>query len=197
MAALHFKHGLRVELLTWYLLYILPVLAVLFATAVTPRPGRVAAWRPGRQAARRSVAWGAGGALALSGFVSLGAPMIRDLQRYPRENLKRAWKMTRAMHERRGFSEPSNIYTGCHTFAYEPRGDMYVRTQAALDTKRELARKSGGEFYMIVGFRDLSEMICPEVMKALKDPAQFDHLGTLWGVRVAQYAGRLPDAEGR
>ncbi len=55
---------------------------------------------------------------------------------------------------------------------------------AALDAKRELARKNGGGFYMIVGFRDLSEMICPEVMKALKDPAQFDHLGTLWGVEA-------------
>lgn len=186
-AALHFKYGLRVELLTWYLLYNLPVLAVLFATAVTPRPGRIAAWRPGRNAAGRSIAWGAAGSLALTGFAALGAPMVKDHQRYPRENLKRAWKMTRALHERRGFSQPSNIYTGWlwrHTFAYEPRGDMYVRTKAALEAKMELARRTNGEFYMIVGIRDLSDLLCGEVMKELRDPARFDHLGTLWGAEA-------------
>ena len=185
VAALHFKYGLRVELLTWYLLYNLPVLAVVLATAVTPRPGRVAAWLPGRQAGQRSIAWGMGGALALSGFAALGAPMIKDFQRYPRENLKRAWKMTRGAHERRGFDQPSNIYTGWlwrHTFAYEPRGDMYVRTREALEAKMELTRRTNGEFYMIVGIRDLSEKICGEVMRELKNPARFDHLGTLWGV---------------
>ena len=111
--------------------------------------------------------------------------MVKDHQRYPRENLKRAWKLTRAAHEKRGFSEPSNIYTGWlwrHTFAYEPRGDMYVRTKAALEAKMELARRSGGEFYMIVGIRDLSELICAEVMTELKTSGKFDHLGTLWGV---------------
>lgn len=185
VAAVHFKYSLRVELLTWYLLYNLPVLAVWFATAVTPRPGLAGSWIPGRQAVARSLAWGGTGAAALTLFSALGAPMIRDTQRHPRENLKRAWKMTRAVHERRGFKAPSNIYTAWlwrFTSAYEPRGDMYVRTQAALDAKRELARKSGGEFYMIVGIRALSEMMCADVMKALKDPAQFDHLGTLWGV---------------
>ena len=44
--------------------------------------------------------------------------------------------------------------------------------------------KNDGEFYMIVGIRELSEMICQDVMKALKDPAQFDPLGTLWGVET-------------
>ena len=187
VAALHFKYGLRVELLTWYLLYNLPVLAVLFATAVTPRPGAVAAWQPGRKAGTRAIGWGVAGATALGGFAALGAPMVKDFQRYPRENLKRAWKMTRGAHEPRGFNEPSNIYTGWlwrHTFAYEPRGDMYVRTKETLAAKMELARKNDGEFYMIVGIRELSGMICQDVMKALKDPAQFDHLGTLWGVET-------------
>ena len=130
--------------------------------------------------------------------------MVKDFQRYPRENLKRAWKMTRGAHEPRGFNEPSNIYTGWlwrHTFAYEPRGDMYVRTREALAAKMDLARKNDGEFYMIVGIRELSEMICQDVMKALKDPTQFDHLGTLWGVetlntlevyRMRKNAAQLP-----
>jgi len=185
VAALHFKYGLRVELLTWYLLYNVPVLAVLFATALTPRPDITAAWLPGRPAGRRALKWGVAGAAALTGFAALGAPMIRDFQRFPRENLKRAWKMTRGAHEARGFKGPSNVYTGWlwrHTWAYDPRADMYVRTQAALDAKRELVRRADGEFYMIVGIRELSDMICPDVMKALRDPAQFDHLGTLWGV---------------
>ena len=187
VAALHFKYGLRVELLTWYLLYNLPVVAVLFATAVTPRAGQVTAWIPGRPAGYRSLSWGVGGALALSGFAALGAPMIKDFQRYPRENLKRAWKMTRGAHEKRGFSGPSNIYTAWlwrHTFAYEPRGDMYVRTKEALETRMELARRTNGEFYMIVGIRDLSDKICADVMKELRNPVRFDHLGTLWGVEA-------------
>jgi hypothetical protein len=68
--------------------------------------------------------------------------------------------------------------------AYDPRADMYVRTQAALDAKMALARQQDGEFYMIVGIRDLSEALCPDVMRALKDPALFDHLCTLWGVEA-------------
>lgn len=185
VAALHFKYGLRVELLTWYLLYNLPILAVWFATAVTPRPGRVAAWLPGPGTAPRALGWGVAGAAALTGFAALGAPMIKDFQRFPRENLKRAWKMTRGAHEPRGFSNPSNIYTAWlwrHTFAYEPRGDMYVRNREALEAKMALARQTGGEFYMIVGIRALSDLLCADVMKELRDPARFDHLGTLWGV---------------
>ena len=185
VSALHFKYGLRVELLTWYLLYNLPVLAVLFATAVTPRPGLAAAWLPGRHAGRRSLAWGAAGAAALTGFAMLGAPMVRDHQQYPRENLKGAWKMTRGAHEPAGFSEPSNIYTAWlwrHTYAYETRGDTYVRTAEALKAKMDLVRRTGGEFYMIVGIRALSELLCADVMQELKNPAQFDHLTTLWGV---------------
>lgn len=183
VAAVHFKYSLRVELLTWYLLYNLPVLALLFATAVTPRPG--AAPLPGRPAGRRIIGWSLAGASALTGFAVLGAPMTGDFQRHPRENLKRAWEITRAVHEPAGFRGPSNIFTGWlwrHTFAYEPRGDMYVRTREALEAKRDLARRTHGEFYMIVGIRSLSNMICPDVMQALKDPAQFDHLATLWGV---------------
>ncbi len=185
VAALHFKYSLRVELLTWYLLYNLPVLAVLFATAVTPRPGAVPAWTPGRVSLWRSLAWGIAGSAALTGFAVLGAPMVQDHQRYPREQLKRAWKMTRGLHEPRGYREPSNIFTGWlwrQAWTYETRGDMYVRTKEALAAKMDLARNTNGEFYMIVGIRDLSEMICGDVMKELRNPAKFDHLGTLWGV---------------
>ena len=113
--------------------------------------------------------------------------MIKDFQRYPRENLKRAWKMTRGAHEKRGFTGPSNIYTAWlwrHTFAYEPRGDMYVRTKEALEARMELTRRTNGEFYMIVGIRDLSDKICADVMKELRNPVRFDHLGTLWGVEA-------------
>ena len=39
-----------------------PELAVLFATAVTPRPGAVAAWQPGRKAGARAIGWGVAGA---------------------------------------------------------------------------------------------------------------------------------------
>jgi hypothetical protein len=186
VAAVHFKYSLRVELLTWYLLYNIPVLALLASVAVTPGLSRKPLWQPqARRAWPHTAGWLTAGGLLLGGMTALGAPMIKDLQRHPRENLKRAWKMTRGSHERRGFDQPSKIYTGWlwrHTFAYEPRGDMYVRTREALYAKMELARKNDGEFYMIVGIRELCEMICGDVMKELKDPAKFEHLGTLWGV---------------
>ena len=185
VAAVHFKYGLRVELLSWYLLYNLPVLALLFATALSPSPGHVLTWQPGPMALRRSISWSVGGAALLSGFAALAAPMVKDFQHHPRENLKRAAKITRGAHEARGFKGPSPIYTGWlwrHTFAYEPRGDTYVRTKKALDAKMQLARSKNGEFYMIVGMRDLSGAICADVMRELKNPAKFDHLQTLWGV---------------
>ena len=34
---------------------------------------------------------------------------------------------------------------------------------------------------MIVGHRDLSELLNREVLEALNDPSQFEHLDTLWG----------------
>jgi len=179
-AAFHFKYSLRVELLTWYLLYQLPILALIFAFAVTPPPGIL-------KSSRTVPAWATAGALALSLWALLTLPMIQDFQQHPRENFKEAVRLTRGAHEAPGFSGPSNIYTAWlwrHTYAYEPRADMYVRTQEALDAKRALARRSGGEFYMIVGIRDLSEAVCPEVMKALRDPQQFDKITTLWGVET-------------
>lgn len=187
VAALHFKYGLRVELLSWYLLYSLPVFACWFAVAVTPAPGRRPAWKEGREALLRCLAWGLAGAAALSGFSALASPMVDDVRLHSREELKRAWQITRGRHEPDGFKNPSKILTGWlwrHTMAYDPRADMYVRTQEALDAKRALARQDGAEFYMIVGIRDLSEVLCGEVMRALRDPAQFDHLGTLWGVEA-------------
>jgi hypothetical protein len=186
-AALHFKYGLRVELLSWYLVYCLPVMACWFAVAVTPAPRRSSTLPEGRAALRRDLAWSLTGAAALSGFAALGAPLLQDVTHHPREELKLAWQMTRGRHEPDGFDSPSKIQTGWHwrhVMAYDPRADKYVRTQEALDAKMALARQEGGEFYMIVGIRDLCEVICGDVMRALRDPAQFDHLGTLWGVEA-------------
>ncbi len=181
VAMLHFKYILRVELLTWYLLFNVPVLAVLFGVAVTPPRTALA----GHSRNLRAMGWGVAAMTCLGGFAALGAPMIKDHHRYPREQLKRAWKLTRARHEPRGFRQTSNIYTAWlwrNSWCYDPRGDMYVRTKSALEAKMELARRSNGEFYMIVGIRDLSEMLCGEVIRELRNRERFDHLGTLWGV---------------
>ena len=186
-AAAHFKYSLRVELLTWYLLYNLPVLALIFSVALTPRPGASKdGWRrwPAR---RRSIGWGLASTGGLLALTTVSAPMVRDFRKFPRENYKQAWMLTRGNHEPRGYAGPSNVYTAWlwrHTDAYDPREDMYVRTAGALDSKMALARSSGGEFYMIVGLRRFSEVICADVIKALRDPAKFEHLTTFWGVEA-------------
>ena len=59
-----------------------------------------------------------------------------------------------------------------------------MRTEEALGEKGALVQRTGGEFYMIVGIRDLSEAVCPKVIKALRDPQQFDKITMLWGVET-------------
>ncbi len=178
VATLHFKYVLRVELLTWYLLFNVPIIAMLLALAVPSAAGRF----PDGRAFLRS----AGAALAVVALFALfTAPMRKDIQTHPREDHQRAWELTRGRHEARGYAGPSVIHTGWlwrHTHAYDPRGDTYVRTGEALRAKMAAARASGGEFYMVAGMRDLCEMICGDVMKALRDPSQFDPVETLWGV---------------
>ncbi len=179
-AILHFKFALRVELLTWYLLFNVPILSLLLARAITPNP----------VPARGDVRIPPGcrpliTATAVAAFALFTFPKIRYFQDLPRENHLRAWKLTRAKHEARGYSGESKIHTAWlwrHTHAYDPRGDTYVRSQEALEAVVKKARAEEGEFYMIVGMRQLSEVLCPEVFAALHDPARFEHVETLWGV---------------
>lgn len=183
-AALHFKFLLRVELLTWYLVYHLPLVALLFGVAVTPAvPAgcRVPLMPPGGWPRGVRVA---GAAAALVPFSFLAVPKVADFRRHPRENYKQATLLTRGRHEPAGFAGPSRIHTGWlwrHASLYDPRGDTKVRTMEALEERCRRAQDEGGEFYMVVGMRHLSEAVFPGLMRRLRDPGQFDHLATLWG----------------
>lgn len=177
-ASLHFKHVLKVELLTWYLLFNVPVVALLLARAAAPddAPNR----RGFRLMTRQAPAL-----LTLAAFGLFAWPKTHFFQDLPRENHRRAWEITRGAHEARGYAGASNIHTAWlwrHTHAYDPRGDTYVRSAEALQAKMTAARAAGGEFYMIVGMRQLSEALCRDVITVLRDPAQFEHIETLWGV---------------
>ena len=173
VAALHFKYALRVELLPWYLLFNLPVLAVLFTSALSP----------GRRS--RGMLWQTPCLAGLAGFAVFARPMTRDLQSHPREDLKGAAALTRGAHEKTGHREASRIRTVWmwrHTFAYEPRGELHVRTAAHLREQMEAARAARGECYVIVGNRGFCNATSPDLMELVKNPTVFDHMTTLWGV---------------
>ncbi len=187
-AAAHFKYVLQVELLTWYLVYLLPVLGLVFAAAVTPgrrTNGRAAVGAAsGMDRTARPLAWVALVAVSLGHFAFLARPKVAEWRRWAREDFKTAVRMTRGAHESPGFSGASNVYTGwLWRFAamYDPRGDNKVRTLEVLEEKCRLARERDGEFYMIVGMRELSEAVFPDLMGVLRDPDRFEHLATLWG----------------
>ncbi len=180
VAILHFKYALRVELLTWYLLFNVPIMGLLLARAILP--DRESIQGTTRAQARR---WPFLTASAVAGFALFTLPKTRYFQNLPRENHRRAWELTRARHESRGYSGGSRIHTAWlwrHTHAYDPRGDTYVRSKEALASVMEEARSKEGEFYMVVGMRQLSKALCPDVIAALHDPSRFDHIETLWGV---------------
>ena len=92
--------------------------------------------------------------------------------------------MTRGRHETPGYDGPSKIHTAWlwrHLYSYDPRADTHVRDADALSRKMALARAEGEDFYMIVGHRDLSELLNRDVLEMLRNPAEFEALGTLWG----------------
>ena len=170
-AALHFKYLLKVELLTWYLLFNVPIVALILARAITPQ-------------AHHSYSRHALAVLGLTAFGTFCWPKTLYFQNFPRENHKRAWELTRGAHEPRGYSGPSKVLTAWlwrHTHTYDSRGDTDVRTAATLAAKMQEARANGGEFYFVVGIRELSAMVCGDVMAVLHDPSQFQHVETLWG----------------
>jgi hypothetical protein len=180
VAALHFKHVLQVELLTWYLLFNVPLICLLLARAViqpASRSGRALRVR-NRQSLLLTAA-------VIAGFAMLTQPKARFFQRSPREDYRRAWELTRGAHEPRGYHGKSNIYTVWlwrHTHAYDPRGATYVRTRDALDSVIRRVQAESGRLYLIVGSRQLSKLLSGSVYAAARDPEIFEHVETLWGV---------------
>ena len=177
MAAVHFKYGLHVELLIWYLYYLVPVPALMVAFALTPGPGD----RPG---GLKMTMWTGLGAVVLAGFRWLTAPGVADWQSRPHEDFAGAVRMTRGAHESEGHAGSSKVWT-CwfwrHSPAYDPRGDTHVRSAEALEEKCREAESNGGQLYVMVGMREVSEGVYPDVMRVLHDPRRFERLATFWG----------------
>lgn len=179
-AMAHFKYGLRVELLAWYLLYCIPAVAWLLAAAAAGGLRWLATMLDLGTSARVM-----SGVAVLAAAALFWAPMTTDMQNYPRENHRDAWLQTRGWHERPGYDGKSKIYTAWlwrYADLYDPRGDTHVRNAAALREKMALATKEDGEFYMIIGNTELCDCLCGEMMSILRDPVLFDRQGTLWGV---------------
>lgn len=176
-AALHFKYLLRVELLIWYLYYLTPVAAVLIGVALTPNPEQGRKWA-------RLAPWGVSSVALLAGFFWLTGPTVVDWQRWPHEDYAGAVRMTRGVHEPPGHAGDSSVFT-CwfwrHSPAYDPRGDTHARSVEALEAKCREAERRGGQVYVMVGMRELTEGVYPEVMRILHDPRRFERVTTLWG----------------
>lgn len=183
VTALHFKFGLRIELLPWYLLYCLPAWSILVAAAVSPGLGQdeKAAGFTWRMA--YSPRWCLA-PLALGFFAFFETPMSRDLLAHPKEDFRGAWELSRGRHEAPGYAGPSTVHTVWlwrHGEAYDSRGDTHVRDLEALRRKIAAVEAFGGELYVIVGHIDLSNWLCPDVMAALRDSRQFEWIDTRWG----------------
>lgn len=183
-AACHFKFGVKVELLSWYLYFSLPALAILLGASVSPVTALSAVPLDGRGWLARAVLRLGVAPAVLPFFFAFESRMETDLRNYPREDFRGAWQMTRGRHEPTGYDGPSTVYTAWlwrHLYSYDPRADTHVRDAASLRRKMDLARNEGAEFYMIVGHRDLSELLNRDVLDMLEDPAEFDAVGILWG----------------
>ncbi|MCB1229488.1 MAG: glycosyltransferase family 39 protein [Verrucomicrobiae bacterium] len=174
--ALHFKYLIRVELLPWYLLFCLPIWAILVAAAVSPDDSLLAT-RPGWLRFTPATA-------ALIFFALFESPTDRILRQFPLEDFRDAWLATRGRHEPLGFDGPSKIYTAWlwrMGEAYDPRGDVRVRDATSLRRRMAEAQSANGDFYMVVGYRELGELLCPDLLAALEESANFERVETLWG----------------
>lgn len=182
-AAFHFKHVLRVELLTWYLYYLTPAFAVLFGFSVAFRqPTAGVAGREGLRKGRIGLGLAAG--CAVAAFAFLTAPMTADLRQHAREDFKQAVRMTRGVGDAHSFHRPSTTYTAWlwrHAAMYDPRGETQIRSLEALESISHQARERGGQLYVVVGMRALSDAVFPEMMAVLRDPDRFEFMTTLWG----------------
>ncbi len=181
-AACHFKFAVKVELLSWYLYFALPALAILLGASVSPAPALLTALREGRFL-RAGLRLGVAPAM-LPCFFVFESRMETELRQHPREDYRGAWEVTRGRHEPVGHAGPSRVHTAWlwrYLYCYDPRGDTHIRDAATLRQKMELTRRAGDEFYMIVGNAGLSDMLNRDVLELLANPAEFEPVATLWG----------------
>jgi Dolichyl-phosphate-mannose-protein mannosyltransferase len=180
LGALCFMYLIHAEWIYWYSFYVVMPLAVFKAFTLDAVLARGLAAGTSRGLAVGCICF----AVAAPTLVAATAwPHTRLMQTQAYESHREVWQLTRGQHEPLGFTGPSKVYTRYlwrYIHLYDPRSDGHVRDGAAL---RELMAKvdaEHGELYFTVGQRQISKLLCPEVMELLNDDKLFELKATLW-----------------
>ncbi len=168
--SVHLKHGLKFEILPWYMFFTTPALCLVAAIGAAGLP-----WRR----------------LVLVGVPLLYAaavlPLNRAMIRHPYEDLRGAMEITRGRHESPYRKAPSRVYT-CWLWRssalYDPRGNSRIRTLPMLNYAIRETRRAKGELYMIIGYPELSARITPAVYKRVTGDASFE--------KIAEFPAQVP-----
>ncbi|MBX7207650.1 MAG: glycosyltransferase family 39 protein [Verrucomicrobiaceae bacterium] len=171
VAAVHFKLGLHIELLRWYWFFLTPVIALLAAAGAA-------------LAGRRRVLRVAASAVVLAAVVVISWPMCVRLTSHATEDLRGALEIARSTGYRPfedvTSSKVMTIWLWRHPRVYDPRGSTKAESVEQLQGYMRTADAAGLDFYLISGYPTLTELLHPEVMPVLENPAFFEKKHTFW-----------------
>ncbi|MGB3117931.1 MAG: hypothetical protein WBE58_03850, partial [Verrucomicrobiales bacterium] len=173
VGALHFKYKIHLEWLAWYSFYAVPVISLALAFGAN----RVV----DSCAGIRRIGPGLAGLVVAVCYLAVILPQTRYMVTHPVEANREAFEVTRGLHE------PMHVMSGSTVFTvylwryiglYDPRADTHVRDAATLKAKIADVAAVGGELYVVMGERGLSELLSPDMVAMLWDPTLFTNTRT-------------------
>lgn len=171
LAAVHFKALLKVELLYWYWFFLTPVMALLASA------GAAACWR---SKSARIVS----SALLLAAVALLSWPMCVVHTTKATEDLRGAVELARGEGYRHWndmtASRLKTVWLWRHSRVYDPRGTTKGESADQVRGYMREADAKGLDFYLISGYPALTQLLFPDVLPVLDDPALFEKVHTFW-----------------
>lgn len=176
VGALHFKYKVHLEWLAWYSFYAVPVISVALAFGADRVVGSCAGIR--RHGPRLA---GLAGSVVTVCYLLVILPQTRYMVTHPVEANREAFEVTRGLHEPMHVMSESTVFTVYlwrYIGLYDPRADIHVRDASTLKAKIADVEAVGGELYVVMGERALSELLNPDMVAMLRDPRLFTNTRT-------------------
>lgn len=171
VAAIHFKFYLNIELLRWYWFFLTPVMALLAATGAV-----VVFEKLSLQVASAIV--------VVAAVAVISWPMCVRNTTHATEDLRGALEIARGPGYRPfedvTSSKSMTIWLWRHPRIYDPRGSTKAESVEQLQGYMKDADAGGLDFHLISGYPTLTELLHPEVVPVLENPALFDKVRTFW-----------------
>lgn len=171
LAAVHFKGFLNIELLRWYWFFLTPVMALLASAGAV-------AWWHGKWPRMLS------SAVLLGAVAIVSWPMCVVHTTKATEDLRGALELARGAGYRywedMESSKVKTVWLWRHSRIYDPRGTTKGESAAQVQGYMREADAKGLDFYLISGYPALTNLLFPDVLPVLDNPACFEKVRTFW-----------------